>query len=238
MKKLMLLSFLMLLATLSAQQPYTPPADVAGAWDFTPDPALPNVLILGDSISIGYTRDVRAELRGKANVFRPLNGKSPINCGDTIMGLAGLEQWLAGRKWTVIHCNWGLWDICYREPGKAKAGNRNKTKGTIALSLEDYTANLEKIMAQLQATGAKVIWASTTHVPEGEPGRFAGDEIRYNKAADDIMKKRDIPVNDLHLLTTSWDGAHSIGKGDVHFTKEGSRLMGKQVASAILPLLE
>jgi hypothetical protein len=238
MKNLMLLPFLLLVATLSAQQPYTPPKDLAGAWEFTPDPSLPNVMILGDSISIGYTRNVRAELRGKANVFRPLNGKNPVNCGDTIMGLAGLDQWLAGRKWHVIHCNWGLWDICYREPGKVKAGNRNKLKGKIALSLEDYTANLDQIMTRLQATGAKVIWASTTHVPDGEPGRYAGDEIRYNEAAAAIMKKRKIPLNDLHALTKSWEGAHSIGKSDVHYTSEGSRLLGRQVSAAILPLLD
>jgi hypothetical protein len=234
MKKLMLLPFLLLVATLSAQQaepqPYTPPKDLAGAWEFTPDPSLPNVLILGDSISIGYTRNVRAEL--------PLTGKNPVNCGDTIMGLAGLDQWLAGRKWHVIHCNWGLWDICYREPGKVKAGNRNKLKGKIALSLEDYTANLDQIMTRLQATGAKVIWASTTHVPDGEPGRYAGDEIRYNEAAAAIMKKRKIPLNDLHALTKSWEGAHSIGKSDVHYTSEGSRLLGRQVSAAILPLLD
>lgn len=242
MKLLIFFTLLLSLATLSAQQtrqgPYTPAEDAAGVWDFTPEPKLPNVLILGDSISIGYTRDVRAELRGRANVFRPLDRKNPVNCGDTIMGLAGLTEWLAGKQWAVIHCNWGLWDICYREPGKAKAGNRNKTKGVISVSIEDYSANLEKIMTQLQATGAKVIWASTTHVPECEPGRFTGDEIRYNKAAAAIMKKRGIPVNDLHTLTASWVGSNSIKKGDVHFTREGSRLMSKQVAAAILPLLE
>lgn len=55
--------------------PFTPPADTQGSWSFTPDPALPNVLIVGDSISIGYTRAVRAALAGKANVFRPMRGQ-------------------------------------------------------------------------------------------------------------------------------------------------------------------
>jgi len=32
------------------------------------EPGLPRVLIIGDSISIGYTLDVRALLKGKANV--------------------------------------------------------------------------------------------------------------------------------------------------------------------------
>ena len=41
------------------------------------DPALPNVLLIGDSISIGYTVDVRKNLKGKADVFRiPTNGQA------------------------------------------------------------------------------------------------------------------------------------------------------------------
>ncbi|WP_390174079.1 hypothetical protein [Rhodopirellula sallentina] len=41
-------------------------------WTFEPDPTLPNVLIFGDAISIGYTLQVREHLQGKANVFRPM----------------------------------------------------------------------------------------------------------------------------------------------------------------------
>lgn len=38
-------------------------------------PGLPRVLLIGDSISIGYTEPVRMELAGKANVHRiPTNG--------------------------------------------------------------------------------------------------------------------------------------------------------------------
>ena len=58
-------------------------------WSFSPDPALPNVLILGDSISIGYTLQVRKLLEGKANVFRPLNarGDAAQNCSGTTYGV-------------------------------------------------------------------------------------------------------------------------------------------------------
>jgi hypothetical protein len=35
------------------------------------DPALPRVLLIGDSISMGYTLPVRTALKGKANVHRP-----------------------------------------------------------------------------------------------------------------------------------------------------------------------
>src|SRR5688572_13452387 len=87
--------------------PSTPPRDLAGSWEFRPDPSLPDVLLLGDSISLGYTRPVRAMLAAKANVFRASgpDGMKPANCGDTGRGLAGLEQWLGHRKWSVIHFN-------------------------------------------------------------------------------------------------------------------------------------
>jgi hypothetical protein len=151
------------------QATFTPQADLAGEWKFTPDPKLPNVLILGDSISIGYTRDVRRELTSKANVYRPMNAKAtgPDNCGDTAMGLAGIDRWLGDTKWSVIHFNWGLWDLCYRDPSKPKSGNRDKVHGKVSLTLEQYSANLEKLVTRLEATGAKLIWANTSRVRRG-----------------------------------------------------------------------
>jgi hypothetical protein len=46
----------------------------------TDDPRLPRVLLIGDSISIGYTLPVRRLLEGKANVHRiPVNGAYSAN---------------------------------------------------------------------------------------------------------------------------------------------------------------
>lgn len=66
---------------------------------------LPSVLIIGDSISIGYTDPVRNNLKGIANVFRP-----PENCQHTGHGLANIKSWLGTGKWDVIHFNFGIWD--------------------------------------------------------------------------------------------------------------------------------
>ena len=71
---------------------------------------LPRVLLIGDSISIGYTVPARDALRGKANVHRPLT-----NCGPTTRGLEGLSQWLGETDWDVI-TNWGLHDLKYLGP--------------------------------------------------------------------------------------------------------------------------
>ncbi|MGH9721085.1 MAG: SGNH/GDSL hydrolase family protein, partial [Bryobacteraceae bacterium] len=69
-------------------------------------PGLPRVLLIGDSISIGYTETVRTELKGKANVHRiPTNGATTVN------GLKNIDDWLGSKPWHVIHFNFGLHDL-------------------------------------------------------------------------------------------------------------------------------
>lgn len=216
---------------------YTPPTDSKGGWSFTADPALPNVLLLGDSISIGYTRAVRTALAGKANVYRPLRGQNPDNCGDTSTGLSRIDAWLGERKWDVIHFNWGLWDLCYRNPASRNQGNRDKVSGTLSTPLDVYARNLETLVVRLQATGAKLIWASTTVIPEGEAGRFVGDDEKYNAVAARVMQRHGIPTNDLFALTKGLAGKHSLKEGDVHYTPEGYIKVAAQVAAAIESIL-
>src|SRR5689334_16543895 len=86
-------------------------------WTVHVDPALPNVMVIGDSISIGYGPDVRKLLAGKANVFRPVraDGKNAENGGSTYFGLRDLDRWLGSYKYSVIHFNWGLHDVHHRD---------------------------------------------------------------------------------------------------------------------------
>lgn len=197
------------------------------------DAALPNVLILGDSISIGYTRQVREGFKGRANVVRP-----KANCGDTRIGLANIDKWLGDTKWDVIHFNWGLWDLCYRNPESKTQGNRDKAKGTLSVPIPDYEKNLETLVGRLKETGATLIWASTTLVPEGEVGRIAGDEVRYNAAAARIMEKHGVLIDDLHALTETFGPEMFSGPGDVHYTSGGSAKLAAQVVSEISNALQ
>lgn len=214
--------------------PFTPAADQKGTWHIEENAALPNVLILGDSISIGYTLSVRERLQGKTNLFRPLrNGKGPDNCGDTTIGLTNIDKWLGERKWDVIHFNWGLWDLCYRHPESKEQGNRDKIRGTLSTTPEKYEENLEKLVARLKKTGASLIWANTTLVPEGEVGRNVGDDDKYNAIARRVMERNGIPINDLHTITKAFPADHFAGLGDVHFTKRGSDKLAEQVATKI-----
>lgn len=189
---------------------------------------LPNALILGDSISIAYTPIVIKKLKGKVNVTRP-----KANCGDTNRYRRALTKWLGEQKWDVIHFNVGLHDLCYRHPDSKVQGNRDKVNGAIAVPLDDYEQNLEKIVAMLKATEAKLIWASTTLVPEGEAGRIVGDEVKYNLVAEKIMQKHGIEVNDLRELSGTFPESYFRGPGDVHFTPEGSEKLAVQVATFI-----
>jgi len=191
------------------------------------NPELPRVLLLGDSISIGYTLPVREILKGKANVHR-----APTNCGPTTRGLAQIEAWIGNKKWDVIHFNFGLHDLKYID-GKGKLVS--PTKGEIQVPLENYTKNLRSLVERLRKTGARLIWCSTTPVPKGARGRIADDSVRYNQAALAAMKdagKSEIAVNDLHAFAKArLDKIQR--KADVHFTRDGSKQLANEVAKAI-----
>lgn len=192
------------------------------------DAALPKVLILGDSISIGYTPLVIEGMKGKAVVSRP-----KANCGNTQAGLANLDKWIAGGPWDVIHFNWGLHDLCYRNPESKEQGHRDKVKGTLSVPLPEYEKNLETLVERLRATGATLIFATTTVVPEGEAGRFVGDDAKYNAVAERVMKKHGVLINDLHATTKAFGPKLFVGPGNVHYTKEGSTKLAAQVMASI-----
>jgi hypothetical protein len=185
------------------------------AWDYVKDdPKLPRVLLIGDSVSRGYTLAARDALTGKANVHR-----APENCGPTSNGIKKMDVWLGEAKWDVIHFNFGIHD--------------RKT------SAKDYEDRLELIVKQLKATGAKLIWASTTPIP---PDTKDGPEastaiIEKNRIAADVMKKNMVHINDLFAFITP-QLSKVQNPMDVHFKGDGYDLLGKQVALKIEEILK
>ena len=206
----------------------------AGVWAFQVDDSLPNVLILGDSISIGYTIPVRKLLEGKANVFRTMaaNGKRPQNSQGTTNSVKRIDAWLAGREWDVIHFNMGLHDLKHWDPIAGK--NSSKASDPYQADVEQYAKNLEEIVGKLKKTGAKLIFATTTPVTEGttNPLREPDAPVKYNEAALKIMEEHDIEVNDLFALVEPELEKTQLPK-NVHFRAEGNELMAKQVAEVI-----
>ncbi len=209
------------LAALSAIHSAEPEPALA---PITDAPGLPRVLIIGDSVSIGYTTPVRTLLQGKANVHRiPQNGSSTGN------GLTNLKKWLGDGKWDAIHFNFGLHDA------------KQLPEGTRHSDPDIYEKNLREIVKQLRATGAKLIWATTTPVPDGgilSPTRRFADVAIYNAIAKKVMEENAVAIDDLHGAILPKVAALQIPH-DVHFTKEGSQFLAERVAASIaagLPL--
>jgi len=190
--------------------------------------SLPRILIIGDSISIGYTPFVSKIYEGRAEVVR-----NPGNAQHTGTGLEKLDDWLGEGDWDLIHFNWGLHDLCYRHPHSPNQGRRDKELGFLTTSLEQYETNLDTLVRRLKRTGARLVWGNISFVPEGELGRKIGDELRYNAVAEKVMKRYGVPTNDIRSLTASFPADYFRAPGDVHYTKEGSQAIGLQVADAI-----
>lgn len=190
------------------------------------DPNLPNVLLIGDSISIGYTPFVQAALKGKVNVHR-----IPENGGDSKKALKQFEFWMGDNQWDVIHFNTGLHDM------KRIVDNKLDVNGDNVNSPEEYRTNLEKYFTLLESTGARLVWCSTTVVPEGAEGRIKGEEVKYNQVAEEVRAAHpSIGLNDLYVLSAEKPAVQK--PANVHFDPAGSELLGKRVAGEILKALE
>ncbi len=188
----------------------------------------PNVLIIGDSISVGYTTHVVKMMQDEARV---VHNKGYAQHTGT--GVKKLDGWLGDTQWDVIHFNWGLWDLCYRHPESKVQGRRDKVRGTLTTSLKQYESNLEQLVARLKQTGAVLIWANTTVVPEGEAGRKIDDDLKYNEVAARVMKRHGVQINDLNQLTRTFAPDLFTKPGDVHYTSDGYLKLAERVAAAI-----
>ena len=89
----------------------------------------------------------------------------------------------------------------------------------------------------MQATNAKLIWATTSVVPKGAAGRVKGDEIEYNKIALGVMDSyKDIYIDDQYKLTLKYPKEQKIK--NVHFNEAGKARQAKQVSMSILAVLK
>jgi len=198
--------------------PMTPIEEIKG---------LPHVLIIGDSISIGYTLPTRELLKGKVNLHR-----IPTNGGPTIKGLTEIDKWLGKRKWDLIHFNWGLHDLKYM--GKDGTNLVPKEKGgVVQVPLADYEKNLEKLVVRMKKSAKQLVWRNTTPIPPGSRARYVGDSVKYNDAAARVMKK--LKIQTLDLFTPSMKNMKEwMKKADVHYYPHGSQALAELVAKDTL----
>jgi lysophospholipase L1-like esterase len=194
------------------------------------NPDLPNVLIIGDSISIGYTVAVRKLLDGKADVFRPAT-----NCRYSGYGAQNVKAWIANKKWDVIHFNFGIWDTHYFHKEKIvpmqDLGNYQKEDLRRRYTHKQYVENLKKVLDAIKQTKAKLIWASATpFVSYGEDTKVFLAE--NNNAAAKLMKDNGVMLNDLYTLALPNLKEWQLKDG-CHFNSKGYQKLAKQVASSI-----
>jgi hypothetical protein len=185
------------------------------------------ILIIGDSISMGYMPHVKEMMKDEAYVEHPVE-----NCQGTKFGIQKIDDWIGTEPWDVIHFNFGLHDLKHVDP--VSGINSSKPEDPQQSNLKQYRENLEVIVGKLRASRAKLIFATTTpfpDLPEG-PYRKSGDVPEYNKVALKIMKKNKIPVNDLYSFVLPNMAALQLPK-NVHFKKDGSAVLAEKVVEAI-----
>lgn len=188
-------------------------------------PSPPKVVLIGDSIRLGYAPNVAGRLAGKATVISP-----PANGGDSANVLAHLEEWVIREKPDVVHLNCGLHDLKL-----ARADGRHQVEP------DQYGANLRRIVARIRGeTGAALVFANTTPVAdERHARRGAGfdrtdaDVRRYNAAALAVMGEAGVAVHDLYWLVEQAGPGRMLGPDGTHFTPEGSDRLAEAVADCI-----
>ena len=180
-----------------------------------------SVVLIGDSIRMGYQETVIKELDGKAEVWGPEE-----NGGTSRNVLQHLEQWIISRKPDIIHLNCGLHDL-KREPDSADT----------FITIKEYKENLNKIFnAVKNSLDAVLIFALTTPVDEknhhkNKPfDRFEADVDLFNKEALHIAEKYGIPVNNLFTAIEDKGKESYLTSDGVHFTDEGYKVLGKTIA--------
>ena len=182
------------------------------------------VILIGDSIRMGYQETVCQQLADVAQIWGP--GQ---NGGDSANVRAHLDEWALNRPAAVLHLNCGLHDI--KKPFDT---------GCAQVALDQYEDNLRDIFSRLRDSGrARVVWATTTPVDEDlhhrNKGfdRFEADVKAYNSAAVALAAEFELQVDDLHHTMTEAGPAAHLTPDGVHFTPAGSQLLGGAVAAGL-----
>jgi len=196
---------------------------------------LPQIVLLGDSIRMGYQNVVVRELAEVATVWFPEE-----NGCHTKHTLARLPVWFADRQPALIHLNIGLHDMWVNEScgnvqeSQDGSGNRHP--------IPVYLADMRQVFEWLRAnTSARLVFALTTPVdqdrqrtsPYGRVVRRNADIPRYNAAVRPLAESLGVGVNDLHTVVEEAGVDRMIADDGVHFRPEGYEVLGQAVAARI-----
>lgn len=176
--------------------------------DEVPPNGKPSVLVIGDSVSIGYTPYVRMNLPDYEIVHNRCNAMDSNN------GVEWIDVWLRQReKWQAVTFNHGIWDVV-----------RTNTP------IPTYKDNLRYIGKKLLALHVSIVFFTTTQINE------PSDRDVYNAAAREVMNELGIPVSDLGAFSDTMVGLHLPGD-PLHWTPEGSEALGDFVTDTLNTML-
>ena len=183
------------------------------------------ILLIGDSIRIGYDKYVKMAFEETAEVYYPSD-----NCCFASYVVRGLPDWKeevgCGDDVDLVYWNAGLWD------GLIMVDGENHTPIDIYKIYIQRICNIIKILFP----SAKVIFATSTPVQEelflGWAKRYNRDTELYNAAATEIVRNSGGDVDDLYILTKN--APLSNYSDQTHFyTKEGTKLLANHVINTI-----
>jgi len=207
-------------STAVAQKPVSIPEEIEWTWEVRPphpDPKLPNVLLVGDSITRNYFPEVSKDLAGTANVY--LFASS--TCVDDPRLPHQLAEFAAmeGVPFRVVHFNNGMHGWGYTE--------------------EQYRAGFPVLLRSVRALAGphgRLIWASTTPVRQDAGNGATNPRIdARNEIARGFVAKAGIAIDDQHALMMNH---RDLYQDSVHFGPAGAAIQGAQVAKTIESALQ
>jgi len=194
------------------------------------------ILVVGDSIVSGYYSALCGFFEGEAMVSRDgttYNDPDPPwkSIVDRYIASGG------SNGWDVIQFNWGLHAVKYVDEDN-KSCLPGDPGAHIQFTVEEYARQMELWVKELKRTGAKLVFATTTPIPEGASASIRHLDLNpYNDAAKAIMATNGIAVNDLYAF--AFPRLTELQKPDnVHFTAYGSSELARQTHAVISPMLK
>ena len=189
------------------------------------------VLLLGDSIRLGYCRHVREMMKGTADVYFPENENGMF----AYYTLRRIWDWTKlvpdPQSVDVIHFNNGLWDLGQRD------GRECLTP------IDVYASTMSRIADELRHffPRAKLVFATTTPINErvfNEQHLKGNAEVaRYNAAALKALGSKIDAVDDLNrFVRENGLAAHQVDI--VHYDEAGYRLLAGEVVRVVSALLK
>jgi hypothetical protein len=154
----------------------------------------PQVLVIGDSIYSEPVASAKALMKDRVDIFF---GKYASY--DSATAIENFDKLLDGKKWDLIHFNFGLNDLMYKAPGIKSIRAMHKEVGGVRVATpQQYEKNLRELVQRFKGHGAELIWASTTPIVGSSGVLDEGSEVAYNKIAGKVMADNNISINDMY----------------------------------------